>query len=75
MHEALRLLFETYSIEDFVKRAARFNAKLFSEGGERPKMSSTLTGKEGDQAVYEWELEYAQATHLVIQEGSSGAAG
>ena len=47
----------------------------FLRGYERPKRSSTLTGKEDDQAVYEWELEYAKAAHQVIQEGSSGAAG
>ena len=38
-------------------------------------MSSTLIGREDDQAVYEWELEYAQAAHLVIQEGATSPAG
>ena len=28
---------------------------------ERPKRSSTLTGKEDEQALYELELEYARA--------------
>lgn len=59
LHEALQLLLETYTIEDFVKRVARFNPELFAEGHEKPKIRSTLVGKEEDQALYELELEYA----------------
>ena len=61
LHEALHLLLETYSMEDFVKRVARFNPELFAEGHEKPKISSTLVGKEDNQALYELELEYAKA--------------
>lgn len=35
LHEALELLLETYTIEDFVKRVARFNPELFAEGHEK----------------------------------------
>ena len=59
LQEALQFLLETYSIEDFVKRIARFSPELFAEGHERPKISSTLIGKEHNQALYELELEYA----------------
>ena len=47
----------------------------FLRGYERPKRSSTLIGREDEQAVYEWELEYAKAAHQVIQEGASSTAG
>lgn len=59
LHEALQLLLETYTLEDFVKRVARFNPERFAEGQEKPKISSTLVGKKDDQALYELELEYA----------------
>lgn len=59
LQEALQLLLETYSIEDFVKRVARFNPELFAEGHEKLKIRSTLVGTEEDQALYELELEYA----------------
>ena len=41
LHEALQLLLETYTLEDFVKRVARFNPERFAEGQEKPKISST----------------------------------
>jgi len=61
LHEVLELPLETYTIEEFVRRVARFNPELFAKGHEKPKISSTLIGKEDDQALYELELEYAKA--------------
>lgn len=66
LHEPLQFLQEASSIEDYVKRGARFIPKLFAEGHERPKISSTLIGKEDNQALYELELEYAWTAPWII---------
>jgi len=59
LQEALQMLLETYSTEDFAKRVARFYPELHSDGHEKPKIRGTPIGERDNQALYEFVLECA----------------